>query len=123
MNMERSTTLRFEVVQLELLQGEIMVVRIWRGRTKKENADVYWKFLTQNAEDDCRQTKGNRGVSVCKRITGDYAEFLFISYWESLEAIKSYAGEDIDKAHYFPEDLKYVIEPSTHVEHYEVFSI
>jgi heme-degrading monooxygenase HmoA len=100
-----------------------MIARIWRGRTKKENADVYWKFLTHNAEDDCRQTIGNNGVSVCKRIIGDYAEFLFISYWESLESIKTYAGEDIDKAHYFPEDLKYVIDPSTHVEHYEVFSV
>ena len=100
-----------------------MIARIWRGRTKKENADVYWKFLTQNAEDDCRHTKGNHGVSVYKRIIGDYAEFLFISFWESLEAVKNYAGDDIDKAHYFPEDLKYVIDPPTHVEHYEVFSV
>ncbi|HEY7161167.1 MAG TPA: antibiotic biosynthesis monooxygenase [Acidobacteriota bacterium] len=100
-----------------------MIARIWRGRTKKENADVYWKFLTHNAEDDCRHTKGNHGVSVCKRIMGDYAEFVFISFWESLEAVKTYAGDDIDKAHYFPEDLKYVIDPSTHVEHYEVFSV
>lgn len=100
-----------------------MIARIWRGLTKKENADVYWKFLTHNAEDDCRHTKGNHGVSVFRKITGDYAEFLFISFWESLEAVKTYAGDDIDKAHYFPEDLKYVIDPPTHVEHYEVFSV
>jgi heme-degrading monooxygenase HmoA len=100
-----------------------MIARIWRGRTKKEDADVYWKFLTQNAEEDCRITKGNRGVSVCKRIVGDYAEFLFISYWESVEAVKTYAGDDIDKAHYFPEDLKYVIDPAKSVDHYEVFSV
>jgi heme-degrading monooxygenase HmoA len=100
-----------------------MIARIWRGRTKKENADEYWQFLTQNAEEDCRKTPGNRGVSVYKRITADYAEFMFISFWESMEAVKSYAGEDIAKAHYFPEDLKYVIDPPASVEHHDVFSV
>ena len=100
-----------------------MIARIWRGRTKKENADEYWKFLTCNAEEDCRKTEGNRGVSVYKRITSDYAEFMFISFWESIDVIRNYAGEDIDRAHYFPEDLKYVIDPPSHVEHFEVVSV
>lgn len=100
-----------------------MIARIWRGQTKKEDADVYWKFLTQNAEEDCRKTEGNRGVSVYRRLQGDFAEFLFVSFWESMEAVRNYAGEDIDRAHYFPEDLRYVIDPPSLVEHYEVFSI
>jgi len=100
-----------------------MIARIWHGRTKKEHADKYWKFLTNNAEDDCRKTKGNCGVSVYRRIAGDYADFMFISLWESKEAIHNYAGEDIEKAHYFPEDLKYVINPPAQVEHYEIFSV
>ena len=100
-----------------------MIARIWRGRTKKENAEEYWKFLTWNAEDDCRKVPGNCGVSVYKRIGSDFAEFLFISFWESMEAVKNYAGKDIDKAHYFPEDLKNVIDPPETVEHYEVFSV
>jgi heme-degrading monooxygenase HmoA len=99
-----------------------MIARLWRGRTKKESADVYWQFLTQNAEQDCRKTKGNRGVSVYRKIDRDFADFMFISFWESMDAVQNYAGKDIERAHYFPEDLKYVIDPPTHVEHFEVFS-
>ena len=100
-----------------------MIARIWRGRTKKEDADVYWNFLTQNAEEDCRKTEGNRGVSVCRKIHGDFADFLFISFWQSMEVIQNYAGPDIERSHYFPEDLKYVLDPPSQVEHFEVFSV
>lgn len=100
-----------------------MIARVWRGRARKENAGEYWKFLTQNAEEDCRKTVGNQGVSVYRRVTSDAAEFMFISFWESIDAVKNYAGEDIDQAHYFPEDLKYVIDPPSTVEHFEVFTI
>jgi heme-degrading monooxygenase HmoA len=100
-----------------------MIARVWRARAKKENADVYWKFLTRNAEVDCRKTEGNRGVSVYRKIDGDFADFMFISFWESMDAVHNYAGPDIEQAHYFPEDLQYVINPPLHVEHFEVFSI
>ena len=100
-----------------------MIARIWKGRTKPEHADEYWSFLTNNAEEDCRKTEGNRGVSVYRKVTPDYAEFLFVSLWDSLESVHNYAGDDIDKAHYFPEDLKYVMNPPSTVDHYEVFSV
>jgi heme-degrading monooxygenase HmoA len=100
-----------------------MIARIWRGRTRPEHANEYWKFLTGNAEDDCRRTTGNCGVHVYRKVTADYAEFLFVSFWESLEAVRNYAGDDIDKAHYFPEDLRYVIDPPATVDHYQVFSV
>ena len=100
-----------------------MIARVWRGRTKKQDADEYWKFLTRNAEEDCRKTEGNCGVSVYRRTLSDSVEFMFVSFWESMEVVRNYAGADIDRAHYFPEDLKYVIDPPSHVEHFEVFSV
>lgn len=99
-----------------------MIARIWKGRTKKEHAEEYWRFLTRNAEEDCRKTEGNCGVSVYRRVTPDFAEFMFVSLWESMDAVHNYAGPDIDRAHYFPEDLKFVIDPPTYVDHYEVFT-
>jgi heme-degrading monooxygenase HmoA len=100
-----------------------MIARVWKGRTRKEHADVYWNFLTTNAEEDCRVTKGNCGVSVYRKVTSDFVDFMFISFWESMDVIQNYAGDDIDRAHYFPEDLKYVIDPPSHVEHFEVIEI
>lgn len=100
-----------------------MIARVWRGHTKKQDADEYWKFLTRNAEEDCRKTEGNSGVSVYRRTLSDSVEFMFVSFWESLEVVRNYAGADIDRAHYFSEDLKYVIDPPSHVEHFEVFSV
>jgi hypothetical protein len=64
-----------------------------------------------------------RNKEKVRKIGSDLAVFLFISFWESMDAVKNYAGNDIDGAHYFPEDLKYVIDPPKKVEHYEVFTV
>ncbi len=49
------------------------------------------------------------------------AEFLIISYWESYDAIRTFAGEDIDQAVYYPEDKEFLLEYEPDVVHYEVF--
>ena len=50
----------------------------------------------------------------------DRAEFLLVSLWDSTEAIRKFAGEDIEKAVFYPEDERFLIERDNHVLHYEV---
>ena len=57
-----------------------------------------------------------------RRIKQDRAEFTFISLWDSFEAIRRFAGEDYEKAHYYPEDRDFLIELEPFVDHYEVLS-
>ena len=69
---------------------------------------------------ECRATPGNRGVYVLRRIRQNRAEFTFISLWDSFDAIRRFAGEDYEKAHYYPEDRDFLVELEPFVEHYDV---
>jgi heme-degrading monooxygenase HmoA len=53
-------------------------------------------------------------------MVNDRAEFLLVSLWDSEEAIRRFAGDDIDKAVFYPEDERFLVERDDHVWHYEV---
>jgi heme-degrading monooxygenase HmoA len=95
---------------------------MWRGRTRADNADAYAAFLERTGLSDYRATPGNRGVLALRRIEGETAEFLLISFWDSFEAIKGFAGTDVEKAYYYPEDDAFLLEKEKNVTHYRVFS-
>ena len=97
-----------------------MIARLWHGRTRAQDYEAYWAFLRERAIPDYRQTPGNRGVRLFRQLDGDQAHFLTLSYWVSLEAIRSFAGADITLAKYYPEDRQYLLEFEATVQHYEV---
>jgi heme-degrading monooxygenase HmoA len=66
------------------------------------------------------ETDGNQGVVALRRSVGDRVEFLFLSFWESIEAVRPFAGEDYGRAVFYPEDDTYLIDRDLHVDHYEV---
>lgn len=68
-----------------------------------------------------RATAGNKGAWVLRRIEGDVAHFITLSFWESRDAIAAFAGADIEAAKYYPEDEKYLLEFEPRVTHYELF--
>lgn len=98
-----------------------MIARIWHGRTKAEDADRYRDFLAQRAIPDYASVEGNQGVRILRRVQGDEAHFLMLTFWESEEAIARFAGEDMEKAKYYPEDKAFLLEFEPTVTHYEVF--
>jgi heme-degrading monooxygenase HmoA len=59
-------------------------------------------------------------VLVLRRPAERGTEYLFISLWDSSDAIARFAGPDIDKAVYYPEDRRYLLELEPGVAHYEV---
>lgn len=100
-----------------------MIARVWHGRTPQGVADGFYEYIRQTGEADFRVTPGNRGVLVLRRTEGEVAEFWMISLWESVEAIQSFAGPDIDRAHYpYPRDKEFLLELEPGVVHYEVLS-
>ena len=54
------------------------------------------------------------------RTVGDQAHFLFISFWDSMDSIRGFAGANVERAHYYPEDAEYLLELEPTVSHYEV---
>jgi heme-degrading monooxygenase HmoA len=98
-----------------------MVARIWHGETPAEKADEYLDYLNRSGIPDYRATPGNLGAYVLRRSEGDRAHFLTISIWDSIESIKGFAGEDYERARYYPEDEKFLLEFEPVVRHYEYF--
>ena len=97
-----------------------MIARTWRGRTPAAKSDEYMDVLQRTGLKEYAATDGNRGVLVLRRLDGDQAEFLLITLWESWEAIKRFAGDDVERSVYYPEDDAYLLEREAHVTHYEV---
>jgi heme-degrading monooxygenase HmoA len=97
-----------------------MIARTWRGATKAQDAESYLEYLHRTGFAEYQKTPGNRGVLGLRRIVDGKAEFLLVSLWDSEEAIRQFAGDDIGKAVFYPEDERFLVERDNHVSHYEV---
>lgn len=97
-----------------------MIARLWHGMTAAARADEYLDYLNKTGVPDYRRTPGNRGVYVLRRTEGEIAHFLLISLWESNDAIRQFAGDDLDVARYYPADKDFLLEFEPRVMHYEV---
>jgi heme-degrading monooxygenase HmoA len=99
-----------------------MIARIWHGVTPIDKSDAYLDFLKQRAIPDYESVPGNRGVYILRELRGDETHFLTLTYWDSVDAIRQFAGEDISKAKYYPEDSDFLLEFEPTVRHYEVYT-
>jgi heme-degrading monooxygenase HmoA len=97
-----------------------MIARTWHGAVPSHLSDEYFRYLMDTGVPDLKATRGNRGVFVLRRVEGGVAHFQLISLWDSLDAIEKFAGADIDRARYYPEDEQYLQELEPTVTHYEV---
>jgi heme-degrading monooxygenase HmoA len=95
-----------------------MIARIWRGVTSAEKAEQYLEYLMETGVKDYRAIPGNRGVQVLRRTSEDKTEFLLLSLWESYEAIRAFAGEDLERAVYYAKDEEFLLELEPKVTHY-----
>lgn len=97
-----------------------MIARIWRGATRAADAPAYVEYLRGTGLKAYRSTPGNRGAWILWREVGDRAEFVAVSFWVSRDAIRAFAGDDIDQAVFYPEDDRYLVERGLTAEHYQV---
>lgn len=99
-----------------------MIARTWHGMTPREQADEYLRLMLTVAVPDYQATSGNLGVYVLRRLEGDKAHFLLLTLWQSEDAIKAFAGAEINKAKYYAFDHDFLLEMEPMVTHYEVFA-
>ena len=55
-----------------------------------------------------------------RRLEGDRAEFLMLTFWESMDAIRAFAGEEEETAVFYPEDDRFLVERDLTASHWEV---
>ena len=99
-----------------------MIARIWHGKTSAKKFDDYTKFLKKVAVPDYNKTDGFISLTFLKRLENNEGHFTLITFWENLDVIKNFAGEDFEKAKYYPEDDNFLLEFEEKVLHYEVFA-
>ncbi len=97
-----------------------MIVRMWHGRVPTAKAHTYREFVNERAIPDYQSVPGNLSVYVLERQEGDVTHFITLTFWESLDAIKGFAGDDVEVAKYYPEDKDFLLEFVPTVVHYEV---
>lgn len=77
-----------------------MICRIWHGYTVHENADAYETLLKNEIFKGIqeRRIKGYQGIQLLRRGLADKVEFITIMWFDSLEAVRTFAGEDYEAA-------------------------
>ena len=97
-----------------------MICRMWHGRTPRSKADAYARFLEQRAIPDYQSVPGNLSVAVMRRDEDAVTHFLTVTHWDSESSIRAFAGDELLKAKYYPEDNDYLLEFESLVVHYTV---
>lgn len=97
-----------------------MIVRMWHGRVPTHKAKAYREFTNQRAIPDYQRVPGNISVHILERQEGEVTHFITLTFWESLDAIRGFAGDDLEKAKYYPKDKDFLLEFEPRVVHYEV---
>jgi hypothetical protein len=97
------------------------ITRIWHGRTNAEHADEYLQFVIDTGVTDYKSVEGNLSVEIWRRIDGDVCHFWTVTKWDGYDSIRKFAGDDLEKAKYYPEDSKFLLEFEPNVQHCETF--
>jgi len=96
-----------------------VIARTWRGWTSSADADAYLEYVERTGIAAYRATPGNLGASVLRRDDGDRTEFVTLSFWESMDAVRAFAGDDPERAVFYPEDDRFLVDRETSVTHFE----
>ena len=92
-----------------------MIARIWRGAVAEADGDAYADYVAATGLAGSPPTPW-----LLRRDVGGKTEVVTLSMWDSMEAIKAFAGEDPDVAVFYPEDDRFLVERDEFVSHYEV---
>ena len=97
-----------------------MIARVWKGAVRKEDSDAYSEYMQETGVAGYARTPGNRGVWMLRRNVGDNTEFLMFTLWDSLDAVKRFAGDDYQTAVFYPEDDRFLVDRDLGASHWTV---
>ncbi|HEU0212916.1 MAG TPA: hypothetical protein VFR13_02440 [Jiangellaceae bacterium] len=98
-----------------------MIARMWRGWVRTEKAAEYVDVVERTGMSEYRLTPGNEGAQLLTRDLEDgRTEVITLSWWSDIDAIRAFAGDDIEIAKYYPEDDEYLLDRETTVAHFHV---
>jgi heme-degrading monooxygenase HmoA len=96
------------------------ILREWRAEIRRETSAAYVEYVRDTGIAEYRRTPGNLGAVVAVRdIDETRSEIVTLSWWTSLDAIRTFAGDPPDRARYFPEDSQYLLTHPDYARHYQ----
>ncbi len=98
-----------------------MIVRTWHGRTRLSDGDAYESFMKKRAAPDYGSIDGLQQLFFTRRDEVEASHFLLITVWDSIEAVKKFAGDDPNVAKYYPEDNEFLLEKEARSLNHQVF--
>lgn len=97
-----------------------MIARLWKGWTTPENADAYERLLQETVLPGLRQIYGYRGGYVMRQNGSEEVEFAVLNLFDSLDAVRAFAGPDYTIAQFEPEARRLLSKVEPIARHYEV---
>ena len=97
-----------------------MIARTWRGETIPANADRYLQFFQTKVFPSLKAIAGHRGAYVLRRDAGGIVEFNVVTFWDSMESIQKFAGQNPEAAVVEPEARAILSDFDAHVRHFQV---
>jgi heme-degrading monooxygenase HmoA len=97
-----------------------MIVRTWRGRAPLSKPDEYIRHFRTNVVAELRSVDGFLGATLVRQVRPDEIEFLVITRWRSMDAIRGFAGDAVGRAVVEPGAIAALLSYDDFVEHFEV---
>ncbi len=97
-----------------------MIVRAWRGRASPANPGAYIEHFRRNVLPELEEIEGFLGASLLREDRAQEVEFLVLTRWASMDAVRAFAGADVARAVVEPEAMAALKDYDRTVHHYEV---
>lgn len=96
------------------------ILREWRAEIRRALRDEYVKYVETTGLSGYRCTPGNLGAVIAVRdLDSERSEIVTLSWWADKQSIVAFAGEDIGRARYYPDDDRYLLTRPDTVQHYD----
>ena len=102
--------------------GHLMIGRLWHGWTKPENSDGYEEFVRTEILPRLYRIPGYKGAYFLRREGQDETEFVTLTFFENMQAVRRFAGDDYEAAVVPPEARKLLSRFDQKSRHYEMIS-
>lgn len=96
-----------------------MITRVWRGWAPAERAHEYERHYRSEVLSVLRGVPGFEGARLLRRTTGEETEFVSLTFFDSLDAVRAFAGPDYEVAVVADEAREVLARFDDHVSHYE----
>jgi heme-degrading monooxygenase HmoA len=100
-----------------------MIARVWRGVARREAADTYVRHLQNETLPALARIPGFDTAAIWRRGGAEGVEFVIVTHWESIDAIRQFAGESVDVAVVPPEVRAMMLTCDEKVAHYDVVDV